>query len=71
MTTQHLDRLHTLQILGVAVGISVPLVACATLVYTATTGRMPFFATGTLPLLLLAITAVFGCFVWTQSAELR
>jgi ABC-type multidrug transport system permease subunit len=71
MTTQHLCRLHTLQILGVVVGIIVPLMACVTLFWAATTGSMPFFATGALPFVLLTVAALLGCWVWTETAEIR
>lgn len=70
MTTQRLCRLHTLQILGVLVGIIVPLMACATLFFTATTGSMPVLATGIFPLLLLVAVALLGCWIWTESCEL-
>ncbi|AGY59323.1 hypothetical protein [Gloeobacter kilaueensis] len=70
MTSHCRNRLYALQILGVATGIIVPLVACFTLFYAATTGQMPIFATGALPLLLLAATGLLGCWVWTQGAEL-
>jgi hypothetical protein len=71
VTSQRLNRLHALQILGAAVGTAVPLIACATMVHAATTGQMPVFATGILPLVLLACTSVLGCWLWTETAELQ
>ncbi|MBC7882448.1 MAG: hypothetical protein H7Y37_14085 [Anaerolineae bacterium] len=71
MTSQRLAHIHTLQLLGVLVGIAVPLTACATMVCAATTGMMPMYATGIFPLLLLGITSILGCWIWTETVELR
>ncbi|MBC8123089.1 MAG: hypothetical protein H7Y22_14785 [Gemmatimonadaceae bacterium] len=69
MTTQRLNRRHTLQILGAAVGVSVPLVACATMVHAASTGLMPAFATGALPMVLLAAVSLLAMWVWTETVD--
>jgi hypothetical protein len=71
MTSQRLAHILALQVLGVLVGITVPLIACATLVCAATTGMMPIYATGIFPLLLLGITSILGCWIWTETVELR
>ncbi|MBW4699779.1 MAG: hypothetical protein KME03_18155 [Aphanocapsa lilacina HA4352-LM1] len=70
MTSHCRHRLYALQILGAAVGIAIPLLSCLTMVYAATTGQMPFYATGAVPLVLLALAAALGSWIWMQSAEL-
>jgi hypothetical protein len=67
MTSQRLAHILALQVLGVLVGITVPLMACATMVCAATTGMMPMYATGIFPLLLLGVTSILGCWIWTET----
>ncbi|AGY59670.1 hypothetical protein [Gloeobacter kilaueensis] len=70
MTSQHLRRRHTLQILGCSIGISIPLLACATLIHVALTGQMPLLATGSLPLVLLFVSGLLAGWIWIETAEL-
>ncbi|UFP94816.1 hypothetical protein [Gloeobacter morelensis] len=64
------ERLYNLQIVGCAAGMSVPLLACFTLFWVATTGEMPFFAEGAVPLVLLVAATAMGGWVWAQSIDL-
>lgn len=62
------DR-HNAQIVGVAVGITIPLVACATLVSAASTGIMPIYATTEIAFGLLILATLLGGWVWVQTTE--
>jgi len=70
MTHHRRNRLYSLHILGAAAGLCIPLVACFTLFHVSTTGLMPAFATGELPLVLLGAGGALGCWVWFESAEI-
>ncbi|MBC8120856.1 MAG: hypothetical protein H7Y22_03340 [Gemmatimonadaceae bacterium] len=62
------DR-HNAQIVGVIVGITIPLVACATLVSANSTGVMPIYATIEIAFGLLVLSTLLGAWVWVQTTE--